>query len=99
MQGSAGLGSGKESNGKSSEVALGSIHPTRSAPQAVPSSAGLLLLPEKVMPGATKRLFSSAGWSPPARGLMVKSHLRDTYRTMVLGEGKQEQHQKAEATQ
>lgn len=66
---------------------------------ALLSSAGLLLLPEKGMPGATKCLFSSAGWSPPARGLMVKSHLRDTYRTMVLGEGKQEQHQKAEATQ
>lgn len=63
MQGSPGLGSGKESNGKmSSEVALGSIHPTSSTPQAVPSSAGLLLPPEKEMPGGTKCLFSSAGW-------------------------------------
>lgn len=57
MQGSPGLGSGKESNGKmSSEVALGSIHPTSSTPQAVPSSAGLLLPPEKEMPGGTKVL-------------------------------------------
>lgn len=40
---------------------------------ALPSSAGLLLPPEKGMPGGMK--FSSAGWPPPAGALMVKSHL------------------------
>lgn len=71
-------------------VQLLRLHP------ALPSSAGLLLPPEKGIPGGTKS-FSSAGCSPPARGLMV-SHTWNTYRTVVLGAGKQEQHQKAETS-